>query len=180
MTRSVSQCSGEQGQGYKFFTERTVKLVLREETAASVPRYIIDFSDRLIIQSTAHFRGRAKALEVLFKELPSRLSEYRVRLVIANELPPEVTSQVVKREMKFSEIVLFGVTTEYTDRLDSLLKSTRVLRLGKCHFRQIFPKEMTNETSNEVEVLQMEEVDFRVSNSLFIGDRIRSILLSQT
>lgn len=62
--------------------------------------------------------------------------------------------------MKFSEILLFNVSAEYTDRVDSLLKSARTLRIFQSHFRQIFPREMTNEVTNEIEVLQLDEVEF--------------------
>lgn len=85
--------------------------------------------------------------------MPSRLNDFRIRLFIANELPNELVNIAVKREMKFSEIVLFNITAEYTDRIDSMMKSSKALRLCKSHFRQIFPKEMTNDTINEIELL---------------------------
>jgi hypothetical protein len=89
-----------------------------------------------------------------------------------------MVNQAVKRDMKFSELVLYNVTTEYTDRLDSLMKGARSVRLCKSTFRQIFPKEMTNEAENEIELLQMEEVDFRVKNTIFRGDRLKALSLN--
>ena len=80
--------------------------------------------------------------------MPSRFNDFRVKLM-TNELPSELVNQVVKREMKFSDLILYNVVnTEYTDKVDSMLKSTRALRMYKSNFRQIFPRPMTNDTPN--------------------------------
>lgn len=118
-------------------------------------------------------------MEALFRDLPSRFSDFGLKF-LTNELPNEVVTQVVKRQLRFSDLFLFNVTAEYTDRIDSVLKSTRNLKLYKCQFRQIFPKDMVNETPNEIESLQMEEVDLRVKNTLFSCDKLKALSLSHT
>ena len=85
--------------------------------------------------------------------MPSRFNDFKVKLY-SNELPPvEMINQAVKREMKFSELLLFNVNAEYTDKVDALLKSTRSLRVFNSYFRQLFPREITNDVSNEIELL---------------------------
>jgi hypothetical protein len=112
--------------------------------------------------------------------MPSRFNNFKVKLY-TNELPPgEMINQVIKREMKFSEILLFNVNAEYTDRVDSLLKSARRLRLYNSFFRQIFPRDMTNEVVNEIEVLQLEGVDFQAKNTLFRSDRLKALSLKKS
>ena len=58
------------------------------------------------------------------------------------------------------------MTTEYTDKLDQMLKSARHLKLFKCNFRQIFPKPMTNEVESIIETIHMEDVYMKVNNTL--------------
>ncbi len=62
--------------------------------------------------------------------------------------------------------------------MDSFLKSTKTLRLYRSNFRQIFPKEMTNETRNIIETIYLEDVSFLVKNTLFKNDNIKSIALA--
>ena len=62
--------------------------------------------------------------------------------------------------------------------MDSFLKSTKTLRLYRSNFRQIFPKEMTNQTRNIIETIYLEDVSFLVKNTLFKNDNIKSIALA--
>ena len=65
----------------------------------------------------APFKGRSLILEALFRILPPKFDDFRVKL-FANELSTEVISQIIKRDLKFSDILLYNVNTEYTDKLD--------------------------------------------------------------
>lgn len=107
------------------------------------------------------------------------MNHFKVKL-ISNELPLELVNLTVKRELKFSDMILYNVKAEHSDRVDSFLKSTRALRVYRSHFRQIFPKPMTNDTENSIEVLQLEDVDFRVQNSVLINDNLKALSLTQT
>ena len=66
-------------------------------------------------------------------------------------MPTDLVSLIVKREIKFSDLYIYNLTTEYTDKIDSLLKSARNLKVFRSSFRQIFPKAMLNDTTNEIE-----------------------------
>ena len=158
------------------FKERTVKIVVKQSLSSSCPTYILNFADMLIIQSVVPFKGRTAAIQSIFREMPSRLNECRVKL-FSNELSTELINQVVKQEIKLSVLLLCDVTAEYTDRLDSMLKSTRNLRIYRSTFRQIFPKCMQNDTCNDIETLHFEDVDFRVENSVFNNDRLKVLSL---
>lgn len=128
----------------------------------------------------APFKGRAKLLETIFEAMPARLARECVKLY-SNELPSELVTVAVRREMKFSELLLCNLSCEYSDKMDSLFKQTRSLRIFKSSFRQIFPRPMTNETRNEIEVLQLEDVDFKVQNTLFKAcDRLQALSLCRT
>ncbi|TNV81421.1 hypothetical protein FGO68_gene7059 [Halteria grandinella] len=166
----------------RLFTERQVKIVIHSEEQARrpYPRGVVDFADKLIIQSVSPFKCRGQVLEALFREMPSRFNNFKVKLY-SNELPPaEMINQAVKREMKFSEIFLFNVNAEYTDKVDSLLKSTRNLRIFRSYFRQIFPRDMTNDVPNEIELLQLDEVDFQAKTTIFRCDRLKALSLKKS
>ena len=96
---------------------------------------------------------------------------------MSNELPAEFVAEAANREVRFNELILCNVKCEHSDRVDSLLKSARTLRIFRSHFRQIFPKAMTNSTENHIEILQMEDVDFRVNNSVFSAEHLRALAL---
>jgi len=155
--------------------ERTVKLVVREGLY-TIPRGPMEYADNLIIQSLSAFKSRGSLLEALVRELPAHLASFRVTLM-SNELPSEFVAEAVSRELRFKELILCNVKCEHSDRVDSLLKSARTLRIFRSHFRQIFPRAMTNSTENNIEILQMEDVDFRVNNSVFNAERLRAIAL---
>ncbi len=162
--------------------ERSVKIIVKgEETLAwPVPRYIFDFADRLSVQTVTPFKRRGQVLESLFREMPSRFNDFSVKLM-TNELPPELVNQVVKRELKFQDILLYNVTAEYSDKMDSMLMSSRSLRMFRCCFRQIFPKPITNDTVSEIELLQLEEVDMSgvKGNQVFKADRLKALSVSK-
>lgn len=73
----------------RLFAERTVKIVISSERQARMPypRDIVDFADKLIIQSTSPLKCRGQILEGLFREMPSRFNNLKVKLY-SNELPP--------------------------------------------------------------------------------------------
>ena len=162
-----------------------MKLVLKDESCAAwpKPKYLFDFADRLIIQSVLPFRDRPTVLASLFTDIPDRLAcTFRLKFYFAGEhLQTDLQQLLLKREVKFTDLFLYNITTEYTDRLDSVLKQARSLRIYKSQFRQIFPKPMINETRNEIETLAFEEVDFRVKNTILLtADRLKVISLKQT
>ena len=126
-------------------------MVVKGEESLSwpIPRYIFEFADKLIIQTIIPFKRRGLLLDQLFKELPSTFNEFKVKL-LTSELPNDLVNHVVKREMKFSDLLIYNVTVEYSDNVDSMLKSTRALRVCRSTFRQIFPRKICNETENEI------------------------------
>jgi hypothetical protein len=162
-----------------------VKLVLKDDSCALWPKpsYLFDFVDRLIIQSVLPFRDRPTVLASLFTDIPDRLAcGFRLKFYFAGEhLQTDLQQLLLKREVKFTDLFLYNITTEYTDRLESVLKQARSLRIYKSQFRQIFPKPMINETRNEIESLAFEEVDFRVKNTILLtADRLKVISMKQT
>ena len=84
--------------------------------------------------------------------MPDRFVDFKIKLYI-NELSIEVINASLKREIKFSELFLYQISTEYTNNMDSFMKSTKNLIIYKSSFRQIFPKPMTNDTENCIESL---------------------------
>ncbi len=56
----------------------------------------------------------------LIREVPQRLVENRIKILIANELNSNelLTLITLHRQIKFNEIRLYNVTAEYTDKLD--------------------------------------------------------------
>jgi len=108
------------------FKERTVKLVVKE--GLPIPKGPLLFANNLIIQSLSPFRGRGNLLQSIVRELPDRLTHFKITL-ISNELPAELVSEAVSREVMFNEVILCNVKCEHSDRVDSFLKSTKTLRI---------------------------------------------------
>ena len=77
----------------RIFPERTVKLTIRGEDnmRSPLPQGPIDFADRLVIQTLVPFKGRGQLLEALFREMPSKFNDFRVK-IYANELPVELVN----------------------------------------------------------------------------------------
>ena len=116
-------------------SERTVKLVLKDESCTTWPKpsYLFSFADRLVIQSVLPFRDRHSVLTSLFSDIPDRLAcAFRLKFYFAGDhLQTDLQQLLLKREVKFTDLFLYNITTEYTDRLDSVLKQARSLRIYK-------------------------------------------------
>jgi len=84
----------------------------------------MNFADKIIIQSVLPFKDRNTVLASLFGNMPERLaSTFRLKLFYGGEhISADLIQVLVKREIKFSDLFLYNITTEYTDRLDSLFK----------------------------------------------------------
>ncbi len=87
-----------------------------------MPNYLFEFADRLVIQSVHSFKGQSSVLAGLFSRIPDNLIEFRTKLFLSGDFPIDLVNLIVKREIKFTDLYIYNMTTEYTDKLDSMFK----------------------------------------------------------